>query len=111
MELIELIDCQTTLLSWLTFLPSFQTDSQSPALLDLFLSSNASIGSTMAFFFSIDFPSYSQQDALFNCIACDYSRADWDGLCDHLRDALWEDIFKLGASAAAREYCEWDQVG
>ena len=85
-------------------------DSQSPALLDLFLSSNASIGSTVAFF-AIDFPSYSQQDVLFNCIAYDYSCADWDGLCDHLRYALWEDIFKLGASAAAREFCEWDQVG
>ena len=23
------------------------------------------------------------------------SRADWDGLCDHLRDIPWEDIFKL----------------
>ena len=26
--------------------------------------------------------------------------ADWDGLYDHLKDALWEDIFKLSASAA-----------
>ena len=34
-----------------------------------------------------------------------------DGLCDHLRDAPWEDIFKLGDSAAASEFCEWDQVG
>ena len=41
----------------------------------------------------------------------DYSRADWDGLCDHLRDAPWEDIFKLSASAAASEFCEWVQVG
>ena len=44
-------------------------------------------------------------------IAYDYSRADWDGLCDHLRDVLWEDIFKLGASAAASEFREWVQVG
>ena len=56
---------------------------------------------------SIDFPTNSQQDAPFHCIAYDYSRADWDGLCDHLRDAPWEDIFKLGASAAASEFCEW----
>ena len=44
-------------------------------------------------------------------MAYDYSRADWDGLCDHLRDVPWEDIFKLGASAAASEFCEWVQVG
>ena len=27
--------------------------------------------------------------------------ADWDGLCDRLRDVPGEDIFKLSASAAA----------
>ena len=26
-------------------------------------------------------------------------------------DVPWEDIFKLGASAAASEFCEWVQVG
>ena len=41
----------------------------------------------------------------------DYSRADWDGLLDHLRDVPWEDIFKLSASAAASEFCEWVHVG
>ena len=45
------------------------------------------------------------------CIAYDYSCADWDGLCDHLRDVPWEYIFKLSASAAALEFCEWIQVG
>ena len=30
---------------------------------------------------------------------------------DHLRDVPWEDAFKLGASAAASEFCEWVQVG
>ena len=34
---------------------------------------------------SLDFPSNSKEDALFHCIAYDYSHADWDGLCDHLR--------------------------
>ena len=34
-----------------------------------------------------------------------------DGLDDHLRDVPWEDIFKLRASAAASEFCEWLQVG
>ena len=28
-----------------------------------------------------------------------------------MRDVPWEDIFKLGASAAASEFCEWVQVG
>ena len=60
---------------------------------------------------SIDFPTNSQQDAPFHCIAYDYSHADWDGLLDHLRDVPWEDISKLGASAAASEFCEWVQVG
>ena len=97
-------------------------DSHSPALLDLFISSDASICSTMAFpplgnsnhvgvSVSIDFPSNSKRDTLFHRIAYDYSRADWDGLLDHLKDAPWEDIFKLSASAAASEFCEWVQVG
>ena len=49
---------------------------------------------------SMDFPSNSKGDAPFHRIAYDYSLADWDSLCDHLRDVAWEDIFKLGASAA-----------
>ena len=59
---------------------------------------------------SIDFPTNSQWDTPFHHIAYDYSRADWDDLRDHLRDVPWEDIFKLGASAAASEFCEWVQV-
>ena len=55
---------------------------------------------------SIDFPTYSQQDALFYCIAYDYSCADWDGLCDHLRDVPWGDIFQL-STAAASEFRQW----
>ena len=60
---------------------------------------------------SINFPSYSQQDTLFPCIAYDYSCADWDGPHDHLRDVPWEDIFKLTVFAAASEFCELVQVG
>ena len=97
-------------------------DSHSPAFLDFFLSSDSSICSRMAFppwgnsdpvvvLFSIDFSSNSQQDVSFHLIAYDYSCADWDGLHDHLRDVPWEDIFKLGASAAASEFCEWVLVG
>ena len=32
-------------------------------------------------------------------------------ICDYLRDVLWKDIFKLSASAAAREFCKWVHVG
>ena len=58
-----------------------------PALLDLFISSDVSICSTIAFSplgnsdhvvvsVSIDFPINSKQDAPFHCVAYDYSRAD-----------------------------------
>ena len=91
-------------------------DSHSPVLLDFFLSSDPSICSAMAVpplgnssyvvvSVSIDFPSYSQQDALFDGIAYNQSCADWDGLLDHLRDVPWEDIFKFSVSASAREFC------
>ena len=61
---------------------------------------------------SIDFPINSKQDALFCCVAYwAYSWANWDGLCDHLRDVPWEDIFKLCApAAAASEFYVWVQV-
>ena len=55
---------------------------------------------------SIDFPSYSQWDALFHRIAYDYSQADRDGLHDHLRDVPWEDIFKINASDKAKMFAE-----
>ena len=82
----------TQMVNFPTWIPD--CDSYSPALLDLFLSSDASICSTMAsppfgnsdhVFVSvfIDFPSNSHQDALFHCITCNYSCADWDGLRDH----------------------------
>ena len=60
---------------------------------------------------SIDFPINSKQDTPFHHMAYDYFRADWDGLRDHLGDVPWEDIFKLSASAATSEFCEWVQVG
>ena len=39
---------------------------------------------------SIGFPSNSQRDDPFHRIAYNYSHADWDELCDHLRDVPWE---------------------
>ena len=93
-------------------------DSHSPVLLDFFLYSDTSICSKMNFpplgnsdhavvSVSADFLVNSKQDAPFHCIAYDYSCADWDGLWDHLRDVPWEDLFKLSASAASSEFCEW----
>ena len=95
-------------------------DSHSPAFLDLFLSSDASICSTMAFrplgnsdhvvvSVSIDFQSNSKWDAPCHHTAYDYS--DWDSLCDHLQDVPRENIFKFGASAAGGEFCKWVEVG
>ena len=125
--LVELIDLVNSISNDLIQMVNFSAripdcDSHSPILLDLFLFSDASICSTMAFprlgnsdhvvvSVSIDFPSNSQWDAPFHRIAYDYSRTDWDGLRNHLRDVPWEDIFKLGASAAASEFSEWVQVG
>ena len=54
---------------------------------------------------------FRKQDSPFHRVAYDYFRADWNGLHDHLRDVPWENIFKLGASTAASEFCEWVQVG
>ena len=90
--------------------------SHGPALLDLFPSSDCSISSIMAFpplgncdhvvvLVSTDFLLDSQQNALLHCIAYDHSFANGDGLRDHLRDAPWENIFKLGAPAAGGEFC------
>ena len=95
-----------------TRIPDF--DFHSPAHLDLFISSEASICSTMAspllgnsghivVSVSIDFSSSSNWDALFHQIAGHYSC----GLCD----VPWEDIFKCSASAAASGLYEWVQVG
>ena len=86
-------------------------DSHSPALLDLFLSSYASICSAMASprlenwsWFCLSFHWLSSKlktGCLFHCVAYDYILADWHGLCDHLKDVPREDIFKLSATAAS----------
>ena len=103
-ELIDLVNSviiflsQVTLHRWLTcLLPD--CDSHSATLLDLFISSDTSICSTVAFLplgnsnhvaasVSIDFPSNSQWDDPFNRIVYDYSRDDWDVLRDNLRCSM-----------------------
>ena len=97
-------------------------DSHSPVLLEIVLLSDPSICSIVAFpplgnsdhvvvSVSIEHPSNSEGHAPFHLTAYGYSRGYWDGLCDPLREVPWEDIFKLGDSAAATEFCEWVQVG
>ena len=73
------------------------THTHSPAVLDLYISSDTSICPTVAFpqlenpdhvvvSVSIDFFSNSKGNASFHCIAYDCFLVDWHGLCDHLRD-------------------------
>ena len=108
-----------TLLRWLTFLLGSQTVILIVLLfwIYFFLLTLIFVLQWLSLYWEIlimllsQFPLTSQQDAPFHRIGHDYSHADWDGLHDHLRDVPWEDIFKLGASAAASEFCEWVQVG
>ena len=80
-----------TLLGWLTFLLGSLTDSHSPALLNLFLSSDASICSTMAF------PPLGNSDHVVVSVPIDtaynYSRDEWVGLRDHLRCSMGAYLF------------------
>ena len=59
------------------------------------------------------FSSFCSKDTVgLKILQYDWLRAFWPfGLRDHLRDVPSEDIFKLSASAAASEFCEWVQVG
>ena len=93
-------------------------DSHSPALLDLFLSSDASVCSTMAspplgnsehviVSVFIYFPSTSQRDAphslwIFSC---------WLGWSSWSFERSSMGVYLLRASAAASEFCEWVRVG
>ena len=98
-----------------TWIPS--SNSHSPALLDIFISSDISVSSTMVLSplrksghivasVSLDFLSNSKRDVLFHLIVYDFFCVHWDSLCDRLRDVSWEEIFKLKACLAANEFCE-----
>ena len=113
--------CNNFKISKLTQMANFPSripdcDSHILGLLDLFISSDATICFTMAFLplensghvvvsVSIDFPLNSQQDVLFHLLTHGNSRADLDGLFDHLRDVPSGDILKLSTSVAS-EFCE-----
>ena len=101
-EPIDPLNCYTFSISnHLTQMANFPTwipdcDSYSPALLDSFHSSDASICSIMTFTplgnsdhavvsVSVDFPINSKWEALFHCIAYNYFFDDWDGL-----RVIWE---------------------
>ena len=104
----------TQMVNFLTWI--LGCDSHSAALLDLFLLTLVFVLQWLYFHWEIlitllsQFPltsQISQQDVLSHLIAFEYSRADWDDLCDHLKDVPWEDIFKLSASVGTSESCEW----
>ena len=119
MELIDLVNSviiflsHTTLLRWITLLLGSQTVILTVLLFWIsffllmlvfvlqWLSLHWEILIMLLSQFFIDFPINLKRDTPFHRIACDYSRADWHGLCDHLRDVPWEDIFKHTAPAAA----------
>ena len=127
-ELIDLVNSaitflsKMTLLKWLTFLNGYLTVIFTALLFWIYLFLMTLVfdlqwlsllgnSDHVVVSISTDFPINSKQDALFHGIAYDHSCADWDGIRDHLRDVPWEDIVKLSTSAAAREFCEWVQVG
>ena len=83
--LVELIDLVSSAIFFLSRIPD--CDSHSPALLDLFLFSDASICSTTSDHvvkFPLTFHHICKRT--LHCIAYDYSCVDWGGLRDHLRD-------------------------
>ena len=88
-------------------------ESHSPALLDFVLLMLVFVLQWLSFQWEIMIMLLPQFPLTFHHIhiGYDYSHADWDSLCDHLRNVPWDDIFKLSSSAAASEFCKWVQVG
>ena len=62
--------------------------------------------------FALTFLSNSTGASLSHHAVFGYSCANWDVLCDHLKNVPRKDIFKLGDSAATTvKFCLWVQVG
>ena len=59
---------------------------------------------------SVDFAVSSEKDAPPHCKGFDYSRADWDGFRDHLRDVLGMISINMVTSKAASEFSDWLQA-
>ena len=110
----------------LTHIVNFPTwivdcDSRNPALLNFFLSSDASFCFVMSFpslgisdhvvdLFSIDVPSNSRWDTSFHWISYDLTywlgRSSWS-----FERCSMEDIFEFSVSTVASKFCKWVQVG
>ena len=105
--LIKIYLSQTTKLGWLTFLLESLIATLTPS--NCSTRSFPSIGKFWSCCcLSFHWISFKLEKGYPFSLYCWW---DWDGLRDHLRDILWENIFKLVASAAATEFFEWDQVG
>ena len=112
MELIDLANSviiflsQTILRRWVIFPLDFLTDSHSPSILDLFISSDPNSFLCIGKFLlcCCPFSSNSKRNVLSRFAAYGYFRAD----CNH-----WEIIHSRISlnSAAAAEFCEWVLVG
>ena len=96
-------------------------DSHSLALLDLFISSDAGICSTMTLpplrNWSCCYLSFHWLSVRLKRVCPFSSHSLWLFSCWlewsswSLRDVSWEDIFKFGVSAAAGEFCDGVQIG
>ena len=93
-----------------------------PYLLDLFLCSNPDsctvtshppLGRSDHIVVSVDvkFVVKSTNEHPYHRTVYSYSKADWDGLRDHLRDVPWSDIFSHDTTVAAKELSEWVEIG
>ena len=119
-ELIDLVNSviislsQMTLLRWLTFLLGSQTVIFTvPFWIYIFFLTLIFVLQGLSLYWKIlvmllsQFPLtfhhiHSGMPRFIDCIAYDYSPADWGGVCYHLRDVLWGDTFKLSAAATVR---------
>ena len=52
----------------------------------------------------------SKENSTFHSRTYNYSHADFNSLCGHLRDASYEDISELGASAGGTDFVSWSKL-